>query len=304
MPTSLANWLPHYTSDPMTTPKDLKPTQKLLVIDILKSLGMDVSKWAETKGGPSRAASNPKYCYNWSFLQPGEFVVACLWYPGLKQKGNRLYFELSRNNWRSNRTEPGTGSTNKRANDFDRHLWLAYSEQLPLRVIIVQGMQRDPTAMNAKASSVKGRLLDEVPWAVTEYDIASGACLLERGAKPTSKTISAEDVELSGFEGKSRPRFVLHRRREGAMRRAKIAEALSKSGRLVCEVPKCEFDFAQRYGELGKGYAQVHHLIPLHKAPKEGRQVLLKDLAIVCANCHAMIHAAGECRPLEGLISK
>jgi hypothetical protein len=287
----------------MTAPKDLKPAQKLLVMDILKSLGMDVSKWAETKGGAARAASNPKYCYNWSFLQPGEFVVVCLWHPGLKQKGGRLCYELSRNHWRSKRTEPGTGSTNKRANDLDRHLWLAYSEQLPLRVIIVEGTQRDPMVMKAKASSVKGRILDEIPWAVTEYDIATGTCLLERGAEPTPKTISAEDLELSGFEGKGRPRFVLHRRREGAMRRAKIKEALSKSGRLVCEVSNCDFDFERRYGELGKGYAQVHHLIPLHKAPKEGRKVLLKDLAIVCANCHAMIHAGGECRPLEGLIS-
>jgi 5-methylcytosine-specific restriction enzyme A len=86
------------------------------------------------------------------------------------------------------------------------------------------------------------------------------------------------------------------------MRRAKIAEALDETGRLVCQVPKCEFDFEERYGELGKGYAQVHHLIPLHKAPKEGRKVLLKDLAIVCANCHVMIHAGGECRLLAGLI--
>ncbi|MBR1157582.1 HNH endonuclease [Bradyrhizobium elkanii] len=54
---------------------------------------------------------------------------------------------------------------------------------------------------------------------------------------------------------------------------------------------------------LADNDAAVHHLIPLHKAPKEGRQVLLKDLAIVCANCHAMIHTGGQCRPLEGLIS-
>lgn len=287
----------------MITPKDIKPTQKMLVIDILKSLGMDVSKWSNVKGGAARAASNPKYCYNWSFVQPGEFVVVCLWYPGLKQTSGRLYYELSRNFWRSKRTEPGTGSTNKRANDLDRHLWLAYSEQLPLRVIIVEGSQRDPTAAKAKASSVSARILDELPWAVTQYDIATGRCLLERGSEPVPKTISAEDIELSGFEGGSRPKFILHRRREGAMRRAKIAEALSKNGRLICEVPKCAFDFERRYGEPGKGYAQVHHLIPLHKAPKEGRKVLLKDLAIVCANCHAMIHAGGECRPLEGLIS-
>jgi 5-methylcytosine-specific restriction protein A len=86
------------------------------------------------------------------------------------------------------------------------------------------------------------------------------------------------------------------------MRRAKIAEALTKDGKLVCEVPSCKFDFKERYGPLGEGYAQVHHLIPLKKAPPEGRKIFLKDLAIVCANCHAMIHRNGDCRPLEGLI--
>jgi 5-methylcytosine-specific restriction protein A len=285
----------------MTTSEDLRPTSKLLVMDILKSLGMDVTKWADMKGGAARASSNPKYCYNWSFLQPAEFVVVCLWHAGLKYKSSKLYYELTRSQWRAKRTEPGTGSINKRANDLDRHLWLAYSEQLPLRVIFVEGTQKNASMPESK-SSVEARLLDDTPWAVTQYDVTTGACLLERGAEPLKKTISAEDLEISWFEGSARPKFVLHRRREGKMRRQKIAEALAKNGRLFCEVPKCGFDFEQRYGALGKGYAQVHHLIPLNKAPKEGRKVLLSDLAIVCANCHAMIHAHGECRSLASLI--
>jgi 5-methylcytosine-specific restriction enzyme A len=108
---------------------------------------------------------------------------------------------------------------------------------------------------------------------------------------------------MSYFEGAQRPKYVLHRRREGELRRAKITEAMAKKGKLVCEVPNCGFDFKERYGTLGEGYAQVHHLIPLNKAPKEGRKIYLKDLAIVCANCHAMIHVRGKCRPLEGLLS-
>ena len=94
----------------------------------------------------------------------------------------------------------------------------------------------------------------------------------------------------------------MHRRREGELRRARIAEAVAKHGRLFCEVPNCGFDFKERYGSVGEGYAQVHNLIPLNKAPKEGRKISLKDLAIVCANCHAMIHRNGDCRPLRGLI--
>ena len=39
---------------------------------------------------------------------------------------------------------------------------------------------------------------------------------------------------------------------------------------------------------------------PTHARAREamGREVKLKDLAVVCANCHAMIHIGGKCRPL------
>jgi hypothetical protein len=91
---------------------------------------------------------------------------------------------------------------------------------------------------------------------------------------------------------------------EGRARRAKIATVLAKTGgRLVCEVENCGFDFKKRYGNLGEGYAQVHHLRPLSQSPTKGRDVSLDELAIVCANNHAMIHLGGECRPLTGLIS-
>jgi predicted HNH restriction endonuclease len=70
---------------------------------------------------------------------------------------------------------------------------------------------------------------------------------------------------------------------------------------LKCEVPGCGFDFEAVYGELGRDYAQVHHLKPLgdRTTPSETK---LNDLAIVCANCHAMIHRGGKCRPLDKLI--
>jgi hypothetical protein len=55
--------------------EDLQPTQRLLVMNLLEEAGVDVSAWANGKGGVRKAASNPKYCYNWSFEQPGELVV-------------------------------------------------------------------------------------------------------------------------------------------------------------------------------------------------------------------------------------
>lgn len=108
------------------------------------------------------------------------------------------------------------------------------------------------------------------------------------------------DEELSAFEGKLRTFFVKHRERERRLRDAKIQAALrAGKGSLPCEVPGCGFDFLEVYGDLGAGYAQVHHKSPLGAAPGRGRRTDLDDLAIVCANCHAMIHRGGECRDLR-----
>jgi predicted HNH restriction endonuclease len=110
------------------------------------------------------------------------------------------------------------------------------------------------------------------------------------------------DVELAALEGAERMALVRHRKREQFLRDAKVAEARKLgNGRLKCEVPGCGFDFEAAYGELGRDYAQVHHLKPLgdRTTPSETK---LTDLAVVCANCHAMIHRGGKCRAPADLI--
>jgi hypothetical protein len=266
---------------------------------LLKDAGVDVSQWKNYKG--SSPAANPKYCYNWSFEQPGEVVVVCLWHESLKEENGNVVVRRKPRAYGSVRKGPAAGVWNRRDSDFGNKLELAYRQQLPIKLIVVVGERRKPTG--AKASVVKARLLDRAAWAVTEYDYSTGECLLERGKKPVLPAVDAPDLELSWFEGKWKRAFVYHRRREAKARRQKIQEALRiNGGKLICEVRHCGFDFAKRYGALGEGYAQVHHLLPLGKSPKDGRKTTLRDLAIVCANCHVMIHAGGKCRPLAGLI--
>jgi len=111
--------------------------------------------------------------------------------------------------------------------------------------------------------------------------------------------------DISAVEGKLRRSLVAHRYREASLRDAKIRQALKDSrGRLICEVPGCAFDFYRRYGEIGSGYAQVHHLTPLSRFGKKGTKTTLDALAVVCANCHAMIHRGGQCREMAALIPK
>lgn len=102
-------------------------------------------------------------------------------------------------------------------------------------------------------------------------------------------------------EGAVRWRYTLHRQRESRLRSRKLAEVLARQGRLVCEVPGCGFDFHDFYGELGRDFAHVHHLRPLASRAKP-EATRLEELAVVCANCHAMIHRGGLNRPLESLI--
>lgn len=110
---------------------------------------------------------------------------------------------------------------------------------------------------------------------------------------------------LSAIEGDPKQRLVWSRSRESSLRTAKLKQAARKSrdGLLRCEVPGCGFCFETVYGDVGKGFAHVHHLNAL-AGRQEAEVTTLDDLVIVCANCHAMIHRHGKCRPMKGLVSR
>jgi 5-methylcytosine-specific restriction protein A len=56
------------------------------------------------------------------------------------------------------------------------------------------------------------------------------------------------------------------------------------------------FSFAKRYGSIGKGFIEAHHLKPISKL-EEGVAVtydVAEDFAVLCANCHRMIHKSDD----------
>lgn len=55
-----------------------------------------------------------------------------------------------------------------------------------------------------------------------------------------------------------------------------------------CKV--CEFDFEKIYGEIGRSFIHVHHLLELSQIGKEYEVDYKVDLVPVCPNCHAIIH--------------
>ena len=92
----------------------------------------------------------------------------------------------------------------------------------------------------------------------------------------------------------------LHLNRERNTRAVsrKKQSVLEKFGRLECEA--CGFDFEQVYGELGDGFAECHHIRPLAELPFR-RETKLGDLAIVCSNCHRMLHRSRPVPSVESL---
>lgn len=55
-----------------------------------------------------------------------------------------------------------------------------------------------------------------------------------------------------------------------------------------CKV--CAMDFNKEYGDLGKGFIHVHHVIELSLIREAYVVDPVNDLVPVCPNCHAMLH--------------
>ena len=106
-----------------------------------------------------------------------------------------------------------------------------------------------------------------------------------------------EKVDNSGgddFEVKEgKVIFKLHkiRERNRTLVEKKKRQIFNQLGSLSCEV--CEFNFESVYGEIGKGFIECHHRVPLADLTSE-TLTTLDDLAVVCANCHRMLHYSGD----------
>ena len=73
-------------------------------------------------------------------------------------------------------------------------------------------------------------------------------------------------------------------RNQALIKRAKD-KFKQKHGRLYCQV--CRFDFSLKYGEVGNDFIEAHHTVPITSGEIKTK---VKDIAMVCSNCHKMLH--------------
>jgi 5-methylcytosine-specific restriction enzyme A len=100
-------------------------------------------------------------------------------------------------------------------------------------------------------------------------------------------------------EGGIALRTHLRRERDKRLRLKKIADTKRRGLPVACEA--CTFDFGVKYGPHGLDYIECHHRVPLHVSGET--QTRLADLALLCSNCHRMIHHFKQWLTVEELQS-
>jgi hypothetical protein len=94
---------------------------------------------------------------------------------------------------------------------------------------------------------------------------------------------------------------------EGKLVRSEVSFRLRNSALIAakkalsnyrCEV--CGMRFEDVYGDIGRKHIVAHHVKPIG-ARKRASVTKLDDIALVCSNCHDMLHRHGTLRTLEEL---
>src|SRR5262249_12502763 len=110
--------------------------------------------------------------------------------------------------------------------------------------------------------------------------------------------LSIDDEGMEAPEGRVLTRLHRVRERNRKLVEQRKAKTLREKGALICEV--CDFDYEERYGKRGYGFIEAHHTKALATLV-ENTTTKLEDLALVCANCHRMIHAQKPWLSIEEL---
>ena len=139
----------------------------------------------------------------------------------------------------------------------------------------------------------RGSKLEESVWREFASDrarLAGTAWAIRASSKAfpsATESLKEIDEQEEFMEGKILTRLHRLRERNQTAVEEKRQSVLASKGVLACEA--CDFDFYRVYGDAGYGFAECHHIIPLSDL-HYGVKTKPSDLAIVCSNCHRILH--------------
>lgn len=264
--------------------ESLRPRGTKTIYELVAQAGIDVSDWASYRR-PNNPAANPRYCYEWSFIEPGKFVVLPLWHYNLKEVDDVVSWApgkpLTDEEERVLREHPlkprAAANWLRRAKCFEEHVATAWREKLPIRVIVANGTPGVLTNGRQTKAKATGRMLDPVPWAVTAFNPSTGMATIVRGASPIRFVDQWETREPEDQECVTQK---IVERREWS-RNGQVRQAALRRSKGLCEY--C----GQPGFEMSSGvYLETHHVVPL----AEGGADVDENVIALCPNCHRMAH--------------
>jgi len=243
-------------------------------MDLVSEAGIDVSDWANFKGGAGKAASNPKYCYEWSYENTNKSIIVLnLWYEDFEYLSGSIVQKLNMREVAKNVT---TSPQSRRAIKMDFSLQKAARLDWPLRVIICDGAQYEQKTGRVK-SIAETRLLDSELWYVQSYDSDSGDCLLIRSHPAPKYVDQFQHVELPEGEGKRKEVIGMVFQRDPKVRNYVLARAKG-----LCEWCGAK-GFETRSGSI---YLETHHIQPLSESGSD----TISNVIALCPSHHREAH--------------
>lgn len=121
-------------------------------------------------------------------------------------------------------------------------------------------------------------------------NVAEGIKKITQNLDLSSNVLSVESDEEEDNVKEGKVLYKMHkvRERDKKIIFRKKSKSLLENGFLECEC--CGFNFEKVYGEIGVGFIECHHIVPLNKFD-DTKKTSLDDLALVCSNCHRMLHS-------------
>lgn len=255
--------------------------------------GQDDIAFPEVQGAKTKTALNRKqflesqgatcrnWTWSWSFINEAEkTVIFGAW--DTFNAGNRVLilsedWEISRRG----RKQPGYGQARE-------HIRLVEEEGYRLMTfpMVYSEIEEEGDVGPARIDGFVPQLTEKALMRVGTSWYASDDML----SPALPEEVSGNDL----IEGASKSVIVNAYERNPAARE----KCLAHHG-YACAV--CNFDFESVYGQLGRNYIHVHHLVPLSEVKREYKVDPIKDLVPVCPNCHAMIHVTRPCLSIDQL---
>lgn len=273
----------------MPIPIELKPTTQHRVIDLVHQAGIDVSDWANYEHGAENAGANPKYCYEWAFVQPETLVVLNLWYESMVEVGGGIEQHFNFRDAAAHQEKSGARKARRRR--MEEAVAQAYRFGLPVRVIVLDGNRHPAAEAKAKPSRVSARLLDPVPWAVTTYNQATGKFVLRRGAAASAYVDQFSLPQPpDGKSGKRNVTTAVHDR-DPEVRRFALSRAEGRCQ--LCGSPGFHLPD-------GRAFLETHHVIPLAENGADSAS----NVVALCPNHHREAHYGRDAKGIRQRLLK